>query len=717
METVTQEESTEIDFTEIEVDPDAFCQDLDIEMLEGLIEMASDIYYNNSDPKQKYLSDNAYDCMVYHLNKKTRNKDQALAKIGALPNKRLRTNLPFYMPSLNKVKIGNGLESFLNSTNNPIVWSLKLDGISVMIVYEDYQATKAYLRGNGILGGEISFILDHITLPRLTDFSDMVVRGEMIMSKKNWFEIVQKSKGGSKDNTVSRNYVSGILNAGHVSPNLQYIDFVAYDIVYLNMEVVPSPAESLCLLESQGFNVVKFGVFEEKALASDILNLYRTWGKPQKVEDEEDETGKNVKNNKQQDSTYEYVIDGIVLAIEEERFLPTTLINPANTVAFKINLDEQIRETEIIKIHWNISRHGRLIPVAEFKTVFIDGCKVHRSTVTNASNCIKKHKLGVGTRIKVTRSGQVIPKIVSVVECCENQDIKTSLPHGSFQNRGKESVPATGFVLVNSKRYFWHWKGLDIVLDDPESCPEVHLKRFVHFFTVLNIKGIREGMLRKITDSGLNTLDSILNASKARLMEIRGIGPKKSDAYVNDIKTGLGKVKLYRLMIASNCFPMGMGKTFIRQITDAIPDILNNHRYPIDLQGNNNLYNSLVSLKGIGKVRATNFIEGLKKFKEFVKAYPNVEENNRKFLQELDKNGYNRKIKNKAFVFTNLDDDELEDYILDNHGAFSKSVDRATTAVITGNICAMSTKQLEASKLGIKVYTLNEFKEQFDVKM
>jgi len=235
METVTQEESTEIDFTEIEVDPDAFCQDLDIEMLEGLIEMASDIYYNNSDPKQKYLSDNAYDCMVYHLNKKTRNKDQALAKIGALPNKRLRTNLPFYMPSLNKVKIGNGLESFLNSTNNPIVWSLKLDGISVMIVYEDYQAKYCYLRGNGILGGEISFILDHITLPRLTDFSDMVVRGEMIMSKKNWFEIVQKSKGGSKDNTVSRNYVSGILNAGHVSPNLQYIDFVAYDIVYLNM--------------------------------------------------------------------------------------------------------------------------------------------------------------------------------------------------------------------------------------------------------------------------------------------------------------------------------------------------------------------------------------------------------------------------------------------------------------------------------------------------
>lgn len=734
----------ELDFSPIETDPDAFAMDCDVETLEGLIEMACDIYYNNSNPKQKYLSDNAYDALLYHYNKKTRNTDQAKSKIGALPNKRLRTELPFFMPSLNKVKIGQGLESFLQ-TDKPIVWSLKLDGISVMIVYEDYKPKYAYMRGTGEVGSEISFVLDHIELPELTEISSIVVRGEMIIPKDIW---QQKFSKAGKNDTTARNYVSGLLNAGHVNKNLQYLHFVAYDIVYLNMEVVPSPADALGILEALNFKVVKNGVFETRPLASEILNLYQTYSErslPNLDHDNDDDDSKHSTSNTHQNdsinhnllagvstssaiSTDRYMIDGIVLSIEEERTLPKQLENPTNTVAFKINLVEQIRETEVTKVDWNISRHGRLIPVAEFKTVYIDGCRVHRATVTNASKCIKKFKLCIGTKLKVTRSGQVIPKIISTVEqggeppvSTVRDDIgiemskKKQLAVPGVATEFKDGVPIKGYVVVEGVKYNWLWKGLDLILEDPDSCPEVHLKRHIHFFTTLNIKGIKEGMLRKMNAGGLTKLNEILNADKKRLLQIKGIGPKLSEKFYNEIRNGIAKTKMYRLMIASNCFPQGMGKTFIRQIVEAIPNVLNEHQYPLNVKNNTNLYSSLVKLPGIGKTRATNFIEGLKKFKEFIKDYPNVEENNRKFLEQIAKNGYNFNVKNRSFVFTNLEDDELEDYLLDHHAVINKVVDRSTTAVVTGNICAMSTKQLEAAKLGIRVYTVSEFKQLFNI--
>jgi NAD-dependent DNA ligase len=220
-------------------------------------------------------------------------------------------------------------------------------------------------------------------------------------------------------------------------------------------------------------------------------------------------------------------------------------------------------------------------------------------------------------------------------------------------------------------------------------------------------------MLRRLHTGGLNTLDLILNASKARLMQIPGIGPKKSEQYYNDIRNVISKAKLYRLMIASNCFPAGMGKTLIKQITDVIPDVM---AVPFEEKFDRaQLFTRLTRISGIGKVRADSFIEGLKKFKEFIKSYPEVEQNNIKFVQQLQKCGYNNKICRKTFVFTNLEDDDLEDYITDHKGCLSKQVNLDVEAVVTGNICAMSTKQLEASRVGIRVYTLQEFKQCFAI--
>jgi len=117
------------------------------------------------------------------------------------------------------------------------------------------------------------------------------------------------------------------------------------------------------------------------------------------------------------------------------------------------------------------------------------------------------------------------------------------------------------------------------------------------FFETLNIPGIREGMLKRIHASGLTELNAILTASRECLRKVPGIGPKRSEQYFNDIRTGLMAAHLYRILLASNIFPNGIGKMILRQITTACPNI--SHRCTVQ---------DLLQLPGIGKIRAAKIL-------------------------------------------------------------------------------------------------------------
>ncbi|MFS8160645.1 MAG: helix-hairpin-helix domain-containing protein [Candidatus Roizmanbacteria bacterium] len=347
-------------------------------------------------------------------------------------------------------------------------------------------------------------------------------------------------------------------------------------------------------------------------------------------------------------------------------------------------MEQQIRTTKIIDVKWQISRHGRYVPVAVFEPVYIEGRRLRRATAHNARKCVKDWQLTVGTKVKVTASGGIIPQIIEIVERDEDQE-----------------------VILPDNTYAWSWQGIDIVLDDIEGCPEVQMKRQVHFFDTLAIPGIREGMIKRMNDGGLTTLQAILTATKADLLKINGIGPKKSTSFYDSIRQRISHAKLYRLMLASNCFPKGMGKAFLRQIAVEIPTFLSDASEPRKLKG------KLLKLSGIGQKRADYFLEGLEKFTEFLQDYPNVEENNQQYFADLAEHGYNEKVEGNEFVFTELEDDDLEGYILDHQGIIAKVVSKNTTAIITGNILSMTTKRKDGLKYKVPVYTSTEFKALF----
>lgn len=626
------------DFPLIEQDPEGFCDQFDIDVLEGYIDRANDLYYNSDDPDHVGLSDYAYDCLIYWVTKRKKQQSTQQSKIGAIPRTKNCVPLPYCMPSLDKVKLGKDLEAFLQQPS--ITYSLKLDGISALIIYEDGKPHQCFLRGNGIYGSDVSYILEHITLPQTSLFTNMVVRGELIVKKSFWNETFGKSS-----KATARNWVSGILNSGFISPYLHHINFIAYQLVDLRdpkQPLLSNVEDCFKIMEKEGFVVAKHG-FLEPRLSANLLMLYKSH-----IE------------------TYDYLIDGVVLS-DGHPCLSDKCKNPSNCVAFKINLQDQMRETVITGIDWSFTRHGRLVPIAEFRPVFIDGARIHRAFVYNASTCIKKYMLGVGTRIIVTRSGGVIPTIVKVIEVI-----------------GEPCQPKVS--------YSWHWSGCDIVLDEPDTCPEVILQRHVNFFESLDIPGIREGMLKKIMDGGLTTLKQIITASKERLRMISGIGPKRSESYYRDIREGITHAHLYRLLMASNTFPKGIGKVLLRQVIKEIPNFMTMCTT-----------SDLTQLHGIGKVRANNILEGLANFKEFIKDLQIDPQNFKNHTQMIPQ------IQGHTFVFTGLDDDKLEDFILDHGGQIGNKVDSSTHCLIAGNILLMTEKQLDAYKFGIKVCTITEF--------
>ena len=159
--------------------PDRFAQKLSAVELRSIIYTASDLYHNG-DENGSRMSDYSYDTLCFYLEKKDKAKRKRTERIGAEPREKNRCQLPFYMPSLNKVKLDRGLFEFL-SRSRRFSWSLKLDGVSGMVVYEDGKVSNVFLRGNGITGGDITFVRDHIDFPELNTISDMVVRGEFVI--------------------------------------------------------------------------------------------------------------------------------------------------------------------------------------------------------------------------------------------------------------------------------------------------------------------------------------------------------------------------------------------------------------------------------------------------------------------------------------------------------------------------------------------------------
>ena len=651
-----------------------------------MVQIAAYLYYNYDGGG---LTDNSFDALEYHLKKREKIKGRAYEKIGALPVDKIRKRLRFMMSSLEKRKPGTTecslfLSQFIGSAFMkpvPCSWSLKLDGVSGMAIYENGNLVELNTRGDGIIGGNVTYLAAYITsVPKKlksTAYELFVVRGEFVLPKDKW---EHKYKGTYSN---ARAFVSGKINAGFVSPALHDIDFVVYEIMHETSTtgMVPQPSQSFKILGVEGFLVVDNDVLHSPTVF-EIIELY----KKQRLE-------------------AKYIIDGLVLAVDKaQKGIPeldkntTEATSPTYKIAFKMTLEDQMRSTKIINVEWNISRYGRYVPVAIYEAVYVEGVRLARATAHNARHVLD-WRLGKGTKVKVVRSGDVIP-VLKDVEV--NANITPVFPP-TFDEGG----------------YEYHWDKSDIVLDDIDNNKDVLIKRVVHFFETIGVARLGQKTAEKLYEAGMTTPESIVKSDVANFIKIKGIGKKTAEGYYHGIRKIMAITPPDRFIIASTTFKSGLGRKMLKQLFKEIPAILDMSEEKIAA------YFKSKKVAGFGPMRIKTISEGIPKFREYLDSFAKEDVEKAilfytKRMKELDEKGRNPLIAGKKFVTTNFMgnlDYELEDYIFDNDGEFVSTVTSSVSAVICGNVMSLTDKMSAASELEVPVLSLQEFSERFNVPL
>lgn len=360
-----------------------FIKNINQEKLEELIIYSNDKYYEG----EMVLEDEEFDYLKDFLEEKyPLSKINKLIGMKNLPKNKIK--LPFYLPSMNKIKSKTSkFDKWIKEYSSPYILTDKLDGISAL-----YYQGKLYTRGSAIDGLDISKLIPYINIPKIRD--DIAVRGELIMSKK-------KFKNYENEYSNARNLVAGIVNQKEINIKIaKDIDFIIYELVKSDNEF-KNQLDIIKYLNKNKFNIVNYIIVNE--INFDFLLEYF----------------------KKRRESSDYIIDGIIIS-NIEIHKRSTDGNPKYAFAFKANLDDQQAQTKVIDIEWNVSKDGYLKPTIIIEETIIGGVKINRVTGNNAKFIID-NKIGKDTIILLIRSGDVIPKVEQVLS--STKPILPSIPY------------------------------------------------------------------------------------------------------------------------------------------------------------------------------------------------------------------------------------------------------------------------------------------------
>jgi NAD-dependent DNA ligase len=535
--------------------------------------------------------------------------------------------LPYRLGSLPNVK---SEALVIKWADGDVVLMDKLDGISGL--YHGKRKTM-YTKGDATTGKNVSKILKYMNLPKV----DYYVRGEMVIPVSVWEKHSNKYSN-------PRNMAGGIVNCKDLEKRkdiAKKLRFVAYEILE---DGVSAPIqEQLKRLEADGFEVVWNDLHDEptKETLDEVYAARR--------------------------GCCTYLIDGIVLFRPGEYRRPEDR-DPKYAVAFK-GVTETATTT-VIEVLWKASMYGVLKPRVKYEEVQLSGAKLSYATGHNAK-FIKDNGIGPGAVIQVTRSGEVIPYILAVIE-----DTEPSMP---------------------STAYIWNETEVDIIsIDTGAYSYDMVISRIRHFFKTLNIKYMNQKTIETFVAEGYDTLDSILTITKEELLRLPRIGEKSATRLLESISEGISNVRAPYLMSASLCFGSGLGVKRFQTLINAYPNMLEGLTVP-----------EVASVDGFSKTLAPTIIKGIPKFNRFLEDHPSITmkapTNEPEGLGTIDTAG------GCTFVFTGFRDAKMEDKVRSRGHKVSTSISGKTTAVVAKDPKSASAKVEKARELGIPVIKKGDF--------
>lgn len=595
-----------------------------------------DLYYNTG---QTTVEDIKYDLLKDIL--KTRDP-KYVPPVGAkLRDGDNRVKLPFWLGSADKITPSepDTLARWKkeNRANNYVI-SAKLDGVSCLLVNKD-GVLNLYTRGDGEVGADISYLAKYFNIPKLE--TNIAVRGELIMPK-SVFE--KKHKTTYKN---PRNMVSGLLGGKTSRKGLDDIHFVVYEIVGDSM---PEPSKQLKKLLKIGFEVVRHEIVDSLTM-DELAKMYPRFRNESK-----------------------YELDGLIVQANNP-YDRNFSGNPDYMFAFKMITEEDIHETTVKEIEWNMSKWGQLKPVVIVEPVEASGVTMTRATAHNAK-FIEDNNLGPGAIIKITRSKEVIPYIVEVVV----QADEPQMPDVDY-------VWDNTHVNVSARKY------------DEIMC----VKLISGFFAKLGIKHVSEATISKMFANGLDNLLKIISASKKRLLEVPEFQEKSAERIYTNIHNGLQHIKISTVLGASGVLGFGIGTKRMDALLLDIPDILSLYKK----KSHQEMRDIIMKVEGFSYITADK-IAGNLKFADLL-------------IQKLSKYAtfqeqvrVSDSLKGHKIVMTGFRDKKLEENIAERGGKVVGSVSKNTTILVVANKGGKLTGKLQkASQLGISVYEREEFVKKY----
>ncbi|TNF27954.1 MAG: DNA ligase (NAD(+)) LigA [Deltaproteobacteria bacterium] len=525
-----------------------------IQELEKLIKHHKAMYYQG----RPEIPDHEYDKLEDEL-KKIDPENRILEFIGSKVQGQDKVKHDKKMLSLGKTYEIDELVKWMGEEE--IVSTMKIDGVSCSLIYENGHLVLAKTRGDGTFGENITQkVMWMNTVPSaLSDKTkSFEVRGELFCREEDFFHLSQEMQSlGLEKPSSQRNIVAGLISRKENVELCRYIEFMAFELI------------------SDDFDL-KFETDKFKELARLGIETPDTVVHKNKKSIE-----KTIEESKQFMSEGDFQIDGIVftynkLSLHEE--LGETAHHPRYKMAFKF--EGESKETIIKEILWSVSRNGILTPVGNVEPVELSGAVVSRVTLHNYG-MVKQYELKKGDKIEIIRSGEVIPKFLSVVKpssepfvvpencpTCESKvqkvDIRLYCSNDHCPDRVRESIlnfiKKIGIDDLSSKRLEEMLKvglvkeipdlyklttedflTLDKVKDKLASkfYETIQASKNVDFITFLSALGLTGGAYNKcekVVHNGFDTIEKIRNATVEDLSTIESFAQKSATEFLTSFK-------------------------------------------------------------------------------------------------------------------------------------------------------------------------------------
>ena len=649
----------------------------DIGRMKELIDIlnrASAVYYQGKD---EIMSNFEYDKLYDELVSLEKESGLVLAgsptqKVGyEILSELPKQTHPSPMLSLDKTKQVNELESWLGDKEGLLSW--KMDGLTVVLTYENGQLLNAVTRGNGVVGEVITNNAKVFKkLPISIPFKGhMVLRGEAVITYSE-FEKINASLSEEEQYKNPRNLCSGSVrqlnNEITAKRNVELYAFTLVEAEGVDFE--NSQKNKMEFMRKQGFQVVEYKLVTRENIAETV-----EW------------FSDKVKTN-------DFPSDGLVLLYDDIEYgdsLGSTAKFPGNAIAFK--WADEVAKTKLLEMEWSASRTGLINPVAIFEPVELEGTTVSRASVHNIS-IVRELKLGIGDEIEVYKANMIIPQIAKNLTESDSLEIP-------------DKCPVCGEKTVIHKE-----NDVEVLFCENPDCLAKKIKSISLFVSrdAMNIDGMSEATIEKFIARGfLHELADLfkLERYKDEIISMEGFGEKSYEKLIkaaDAAKVTTTAKFIYSLGIS------GIGLSNAKMICKAFDNDFDKIRKVSREE--------LIEIDGVGEVLADSFVRFFEK------------ENNNHVVDDLlkiikmedsessiqnDMEGMNFVITGSVNHFSNRG--AVKELVESRGGKVTGSVTSKTKYLINNDSTSNSSKNKKAKELGVQIITEDEFIDMFSVKL